>query len=133
MTQARTATTTESFVDQAKKFGDELWKTGTSVFHAGVGVAVATEERARDTFGRMVDKGKDYEMNEDRLFSRATHEAKELGREVEHRVERVVTATLNRVGVPSRDEITQLSERVEMLTRKVDELTVKKPVVKEAK
>jgi polyhydroxyalkanoate synthesis regulator phasin len=133
MTQARTATTTESFVDQAKKFGDELWKAGTCMFHAGVGVAVATEERARETFDRMVDKGKDYESDEDRLFSRATNEAKELGREVEQRVERVVTATLNRVGVPSRDEITQLGERVEMLTRKVDELTVKKPVVKETK
>ena len=133
MTQARTATTTESFVDQAKKFGDELWQAGTSVFHAGVGVAVATEERARETFSRMVDKGKDYESDEDRLFSRATNEARELGRELEHRVEKVVTATLNRVGVPSRDEINRLGKRVETLTRKVDELTSKKPMVKEDK
>jgi len=118
-------------VNQAKKLGDELWKAGASVFHASVGVAAATEERARETFGQMVDKGKDYESDQSRLFSRATQEARELGRGLERGIERGVTATLNRVGVPSREEINQLGKRVETLTRKVDELTSKKTMIKE--
>ena len=79
MTQARTKTTmTESFVEQAKKFGEEMKKAGTNVFHAGLGVVATTEEQARDTFDRMVDKGKDYGSEESRFVSRATREVKEL-------------------------------------------------------
>ena len=117
--------------NQAKKLGDELWKAGASVFHASVGVAAASEARARETFERMVDKGKDYESDESRLFSRATREAQALGRGLERGIVRGVSATLNRVGVPSREEISQLGKRVETLTRQVDEFTSKKPWVKE--
>ena len=88
MTQARTKTTmTESFVEQAKKFGEEMKKAGTNVFHAGLGVVATTEEQARDTFDRMVDKGKDYGSEESRFVSRATREVKELREQVGRRVE----------------------------------------------
>ncbi len=124
MTESRT-TMTESLVERAKQLGDELKKTGTSVFHAGLGVVAATEEHARDTFHSLAEKGKEVGADEHRLIARATREAKEIGQEIERRVESTVTATLNRAGVPSRDEINQLSSRVEALTRKVDELAAK--------
>lgn len=127
MTKARTTTMTESFVEHAKNLGEDLKKAGTNVLHAGLGVVATTEEHARESFDRMVDKGKEYGSDENLLFSRATREAREIGQQLEHRVEKAVTSTLNRAGVPSRDEINQLSSRVEALTRKVDELASKTP------
>lgn len=133
MEQERTATMTGSLVDQAKKIGDELVHAGTSVFHAGVGVIATTEGQLRETFGQMVDRGKQYEDDDSKLFSRATREARELGRQLEERVEKVVAATLNRAGVPGRDEIERLGRRIETLTLKVDELASRQSAVKEEK
>jgi polyhydroxyalkanoate synthesis regulator phasin len=131
MTQARATTVTESVVGRATKFGDELIGVGKAVFHAGVGVIVATEEQARETFGRMVDRGKNYESDEGRLFSRAKREAREIGQQMEQGVEKAVAASLSRAGVPNRDEINQLINRVEALTHTVEELAAKQPAVKE--
>ena len=129
---ARTETMTGSLADQARKFGDDLLQAGANLFHAGVGVVAATEEQARDTFGRMVDRGKQYESDEKRMFSRATREAREMGRQLEQQIEKTVAATLNRAGIPSREEIQQLGSRVEALTRKVDELASSRSARKEA-
>jgi len=125
MAKAQAATMTDSLMDSAKRFGGDLRQTGRDVFLAGLGVVAATEEEARGFFDRMVDKGKTYEQDEDRLFGKAAHEFKELGERLEERVRKSVTTTLNRAGVPSRDEIQRLTERVEVLTRKVDQLASK--------
>lgn len=125
MAQARTATMTESIMDNAKKMGDDLLQTGKNVFFAGLGIAATTEERAREVFDRMVDRGQTYEKDDATLLSRAAHEAKELGGRLEKRAQGVLTAALNRANVPSRDEIRHLTERVEALTRKVDALASK--------
>ena len=123
MTKSATNTTiTESMAEHARALGGDLFQVGANVFHAGVGVCVAAEDQVRGTFGRMVEKGKDYESDEDRLFSRATREVREVRHQMEQQVEKTVAATLHRAGVPSRDEINQLSRRVEALTRKVDDL-----------
>ena len=68
MTQARTTTANETVLDQAKKLGDDLVRAGTSVFHAGLGVVATTEEQARKTFERMVDKGREYGSDDNRLL-----------------------------------------------------------------
>ena len=125
MAQARTANMTESFVDGAKQMGEDVMQGGKNVLFAGLGVAVSTEQRAREMFDEMVNKGKAYEKDDATLLSRATQEASEFGQRFERQVQDTVNATLKRAGVPSRDEIRQLTTRVEALTRKLDELAAK--------
>lgn len=125
MAQAKTATMTESFVDNAKRMSEDLLDTGKNVFFAGLGIMATTEERAREVFDQMVDRGQTYEKDDSTLLSRATHEAKEFGGRLEQRAQNILAATLNRANVPSRDEIRHLTERVETLTRKVDALASK--------
>jgi poly(hydroxyalkanoate) granule-associated protein len=122
MAQAQTKTTSGSLMDDAKRMGDDLFKVGRNVFLAGLGVVASTEEQARDMFDRLRKKGEEYRKDEDRIFVRATQEARELGSRFEQRFQKTVTGTLNRAGMPSRDEVRQLIERVEKLTRKVDDL-----------
>ena len=71
-------------------------QTGKNLFFAGLGVVAFTEEKARETFNRMVDTGKTYDKDGNNLLSRATHEAKEMGNRFENRVQETVTSTLNR-------------------------------------
>ena len=123
--QAKATTTTKEFLDGGKKLGEDLMKTGRNVFLAGLGLVASTEQQARKTFDDLVDKGEEYEKDEKKLFARATREAKELGQRVERQVNSTVKSTLNRAGAPSRDEIQELSSRVEALTEKVDALIAK--------
>lgn len=125
MAQAQTQTTSGSMMDGAKKMGDDLMKVGRNVFLAGLGVVASTEEQARETFDRMRSKGEDFQKDEDRILVRATQEARELGSRFEQRVQKTFSGTLNRAGLPSHDEVRQLIQRVETLTRKVDELAKK--------
>ena len=125
MAQAKTATATESVMDNAKQMGEDLTQAGKNALYAGLGVVAFTEEKARETFDRMVDMGKTFEKDQDKILSRATREAKELGQQLEQRAQKAVTTTLNRAGVPTSDEIHHLTERVEALTRKVDDLVSK--------
>jgi polyhydroxyalkanoate synthesis regulator phasin len=104
---------------------ESVMEVGKSVLFAGLGVAVSTEQRAREVFDEMVNKGKAYENDDASLLSRATHEASEFGQRLEQQVQETVNATLKRAGVPSRDEIRQLTTRVEALTKKLDELAAK--------
>ena len=119
---ARNPTMTGSMTDRARAVGDDLLTAGTNVLHAGVGVCAAAEDQVRDTFDRMVERGKQVEADESGLFSRATREALELCRQLERQVEKPVSATLHRIGVPDREEIERLGRRVEALTRQVGEL-----------
>ena len=54
------------------------------------GEQVEAPEQVRETFDRMVDKGKQYEDDEATLLSKATREARELRRQVGQQVDKVV-------------------------------------------
>jgi polyhydroxyalkanoate synthesis regulator phasin len=112
----------ESWVDTTVKMGDDLFKTGRNVYLAGLGAVATAGEEARSVYDRFVSKGEEFEKSQDNLFNKA----RDVGRKVETRVQETVSATLNRAGVPSRDEIHTLVHRVEELTHKVDQLAASK-------
>ncbi len=122
---AQTQTMSGMMMDNAKRLGGDALDLGRDVFLAGVGVFATAGEQAQDLFTQMVDKGKKAEKDDKRLFARATREVKNLGERVETRVRTTVSGTLNRVGVPSRDEIHSLTDRVEQLTKKLEQRMVK--------
>lgn len=120
MAQAATQTANPTR-DLSKKVVDNV----NNVLLAGLGVVASAQEKSREVYSTLVDKGRDYKEDDTRLLSRATTEAKELGNQLEERIQQTVTSTLNRAGVPSRKEIQDLITRVEVLTRKVDKLAAK--------
>lgn len=117
-----TKSKTESWVESTAKVSDDLYKTGRNVYLAGLGAVAMAGEEARSVYDRFVSKGEEYEKRPNALFDKA----KDVGRKVESRVQETVSATLNRAGVPSRDEIHMLVHRVEELTQKVDKLAASK-------
>jgi len=118
----------EKAADQAKKLGDDVMNVGRNVWLAGLGAYSWAEEETRKTFDDLINRGQKFEKNEKNVVSKtideATTKAKDFGTKVEDTVHDTVTTVLHRAGVPSRDEIRTLIDRVEELNKKVEKLHV---------
>ena len=107
-----------TIVDTARQLGDDLYESGRKVWTAGLGAVALAEDKSRETFDHLVARGETF----DGIDTGVVAEAKKIGRDVEDRVQETVGKTLSRAGVPSREELHLLIDRVELLTAKVDEI-----------
>jgi poly(hydroxyalkanoate) granule-associated protein len=112
--------------DQAKRMGDDVVKLGRNVWLAGLGAYSLAEEETRNAFDRLISRGEKFEKDEKNVVGKSIDQAsgkvREFGHKVEDTVQTTVTSVLHRAGVPSRDEIRTLIERVEELNKKVEKL-----------
>lgn len=108
------------------RLGDGLARAGRDTWLVGLGALATTGDAARETIGKLRTRGESFRASEDNLVGRAVEraggKAKKLGGRVEGALRRGVDSALRRAGVPSREEIHTLVERVEQLTAKVDNL-----------
>ena len=120
-----------------KQTQDELKASLNKIWLAGLGALQVAEEESSKLFTNLVEKGKEYE-------TKGRAQAKEVSSEIktkveeaaqkvrgeatgtyekfEDRIDAVMTSSLGRLGVPSREEIATLTRRVEELTKVVEEL-----------
>ena len=112
---------------------DRAFNTGRSFYLAGLGVAATVEGQFRGTFDNLVEKGRGVNENKEPKGESTTAKTREvvsdrvkdLGNKVGDTVQGGVTATLARLGIPSREEIQALTTSVEMLTSKVESMQTK--------
>jgi poly(hydroxyalkanoate) granule-associated protein len=113
---------------------DELTERGREVWLAGLGALATVEEEGSKLFGRLVDRGAEFEEERRKKLKEAGEKAREQGDEALAQIEEAseetqsllmdtVNTALERFGVPTRSEVDRLSERVESLTKQVDELS----------
>jgi poly(hydroxyalkanoate) granule-associated protein len=114
---------------KSKNPQEEIRDSVQKIWLAGLGALAATEEEGVKIFNSLVEKGEAYE-------ARGKKEAAKVRKKVESTVGKAessweklgeafdekVSGAIKRLGVPSRDEITKLTKRVEELTLKVDQL-----------
>jgi len=116
----------EKVADQAKRVREDMFKMGRNVWLAGLGAYALAEEETRGAFDRLVSRGEKFEKDEKNVVGRtidnATGRVKEIGNKVEDTVQSTVTSVLHRAGIPSRDEIRLLIDRVDELNKKVEKL-----------
>jgi poly(hydroxyalkanoate) granule-associated protein len=115
----------------------ELTESAHRVWLAGLGALAVAEEEGNKLFRTLVSRGEKYEprvadpvrkaskkvtgtVNDAR--ARASKTLDGIGAAFDDRV----SGVLNRLGVPSRSEITELSRRVEKLTRAVEGKSAKR-------
>lgn len=120
------ATKSATVKDSAWKMGDEFVKLGRNVWLAGLGAVSLAEEETRGAFDKLINRGESFEKSDRNVMGKAldrtTERAKKIGSTVENKVQQTVTGVLQRAGVPSRDEIRRLIDRVEELNQKVESL-----------
>ncbi len=121
---------------QKQKVYDELRDSAHKIWLAGLGALAKAEEEGTKVFHSLVEAGEEFEARGKKRFTLVKGKVKEAREKAESTIEKLgdtfderVAGALQRLGVPSRDEIQRLTKRVEELTAKVDRL---KPRTKKA-
>lgn len=103
-----------------KDVQEDLKDSAHRVWLAGLGALAAAEEEGGKLFKKLVEKGEKLESRGKERFDEAKDKAGDVWSEVEKKMDDAVTKALHRIGVPSRDEIRNLTKRVEELSAKVE-------------
>lgn len=106
-----------------KRAQRDLKESAQKIWLAGLGALAVAEQEGTRVFDRLVERGRDFEeRGKERM-----EEARSRVSEVEDRVDEKVAAALRRFGVPSREEIRELTRRVEELNAKIERMTAGGP------
>lgn len=108
--------------DTAKKLQDELANSAHRIWLAGLGALSAAQEEGSKVFDRLVERGKDVEAKTKDQAEKVKDKAETAWSNVGDKIDETLTAALNRLGVPTRDEIRTLTQRIEELNAKVEQL-----------
>ncbi|HYU31171.1 MAG TPA: phasin family protein [Thermoanaerobaculia bacterium] len=123
----------ETTTTNEKKPQDELKESAYRIWLAGLGAMAAAGEEGTKAFNRLVDRGRDVEGRNKGDWQAQADKAKEQFDKVKEKldgqwgewsekIDEMITKSLHRLGVPTRDEIRTLTQRVEELTAKVEGL-----------
>jgi poly(hydroxyalkanoate) granule-associated protein len=108
----------------------ELKESAQRIWLAGLGALAVAEEEGSKAFNALVDRGREWEAQGKERVKERVEEVRSKARsrfegrfdDLEEMIDERITDTLHRFGVPSRDEIHDLSSKVEELTRKIEAL-----------
>jgi len=121
-----------------KHLPDEATNRAREIWLAGLGALERLEEEGDKVFQTLVERGKNYESKRREQFEEATENLREqqeaLTKDVTERlddatesveaaVSDTLSGTLNRIGVPTREEVRGLSRRVGELSKKLEALS----------
>jgi poly(hydroxyalkanoate) granule-associated protein len=124
---------TTTTANDSKKLQDDLKESAYRVWLAGLGALAAAGEEGAKAFTRLVDRGREVETkSKDDIktqadkakeqYDKAKGKAEGQWDEWSEKLDEVLTRSLHRLGVPTRDEIHTLTQRVEELTAKIEGL-----------
>lgn len=113
---------------------NELSERGREVWLAGLGALATVEEEGTKLFNRLIDRGQEFEAERRDEIENVTEKAREqrdealsqieeVGEETQSALTNTVNSALERFGVPTRNEVDRLTDRVEALSQRVEELT----------
>lgn len=121
--------TTTGTTTQEKNVQDDIKDSVHRIWLAGLGALAAAEEEGSKLFSRLVDRGRDVEAKGKVEVDKMKVEAEKVRAKAESTFEswggkfdETLTSALHRLGVPTRDEIRTLTQRVEELNAKVEAL-----------
>jgi poly(hydroxyalkanoate) granule-associated protein len=124
---------------KAKEIQEELLGSAHKVWLAGLGALSMAEEESGKLFKNLIKRGEDVEKRGKDHVDRAMETvggvktvAESYWETFERMVDDKVTAVIHRLGVPTKDEIEDLTKKVEDLTQSIDKLRSKeaKPAAK---
>jgi poly(hydroxyalkanoate) granule-associated protein len=121
-----------------KNTQEEIKDSVHRIWLAGLGALAAAEEEGSKLFSKLVDRGRDVEskgkVEVDKVSDKVRTEVDKAKAKAEstfenwgEKFDEKLTSALHRLGVPTRDEIHNLTQRVEELNSKVEHLKPKTP------
>jgi poly(hydroxyalkanoate) granule-associated protein len=124
-------TTDTKTTSNERKLQDDVKETAHRIWLAGLGALAAAEEEGTKLFSRLVDRGRDVESRgkvevdkvvdkAGKVVDKAKAKAGSTWEDLGGKVDETITSALHRLGVPTREEIRTLTQRVEELNAKVE-------------
>jgi poly(hydroxyalkanoate) granule-associated protein len=112
-----------------KNVQEEIKDSVHRIWLAGLGALSAAEEEGGKIFSRLVERGRDVEAKGKVEVDKVKDNAEQFKAKAEStfegwgdRIDEKLTATLRRLGVPTREEIRNLTHKVEELNAKIEQL-----------
>jgi poly(hydroxyalkanoate) granule-associated protein len=84
---------------------------------AGAGLAIITTEKIQEMMDDLVKKGEMTEKEAREVVNEFIEKSKLARRDLEEKVEKTITAFLNRMNIPTRKELDEIKERLERLEK----------------
>lgn len=121
---------------KVEKTADNIADKAREIWLAGLGALSAVEEEGSKFYNNLVDRGAEFEKRGkkqvDSIYKDINDRFKDLEKRItdtygkaEDKVEDNMAHLVKKMGVPSREEVKDLSSKVEKLMKKVDELSKK--------
>ena len=122
-------TTEKKVVLDLKEMGKDFTGKARDIWLAGLGALSSVEEQGNKIFKNLVEKGTELEKKGkeqiESVYGKAKEEFNKVEGKVSKSIEDTVSDVLDKIGVPSRDEVNTLISKVDALAGKVDELAGK--------
>ena len=99
-----------------------LFEASRKVLLAGIGAVALAQDEIEDFIGKLVERGEIAEQDGKRLFSEIMDKRKKSADKAEDEFTKRVEEILDRMNVPTKDDINKLGQKITNLTKKVDEL-----------
>ncbi len=93
-----------------------------AVFLAGIGAVALTRDETRAMMDKLVERGMLAESEARKIVDSVTERGKEQGEQAQELVERQIEITLNRMNIPTHDDLAALNAKITILSDKIDAL-----------
>ena len=127
---------TEQVTTEYKKLQTGLFESTRRLWLAGLGTLSVVEEESTGIFDQLIEKGRLVEEKSRKQVKKTKSEiessTEDLAEELSDRLDRQVSVVLQKMGIPSRAQVQDLTLRVEQLSEQVDRLATPQPAKKTA-
>lgn len=121
---------TEQVTNSYRKLQDGIFESSRKLWLAGLGTLSVVEQEGTELFDELVKKGRKMEEKSRERLSKTKAELESGTDELAEKLDRQVSGVLQKMGVPSRAQVQDLTVRVEQLMEQVDRLSPAKPAKK---
>lgn len=109
-------------VDETTEGGSNLFSLARKVMLATVGAVALAQEEAESFIQKLVERGEIAEQDGRKLINDLKEKRKAKAQEIDDELDQRVTEVLERMNVPTKSDIDELSVKITVLTEKIDEL-----------
>jgi len=109
-------------VDETAEGGSSLFSLARKVMVATIGAVALAQEEAEAFIQKLVERGEIAEQGGRKLINDLKEKRKAKAQEAEDELDQRVAEVLDRMNVPTKSDIDDLSEKITVLTEKIDEL-----------
>ncbi len=114
---------TKSKVEETKdKDQPSMSEAFRRVFLAAIGAAAIAQDKVETLVNRLVERGESVEKDGKKLAHEMREKRKGRASKVEERISKHVESVHERMNIPSRTDVEALSQKIEVLSKKIDEL-----------